>query len=244
MSSFEFEYYGNDIVAYDNTLFAEFSVDLFKPTYLSKNALLSQEQFEGSAKQGRGGVHKFSYKDQILVLRHYYRGGAIAHVSADKYMWTGLDNTRAIRELRMLSEMRKMNLPVPKPVAAHIHRVGSTYTANIVTEFIPDTHSLSTLLSMQRLTNKVWSKIGVVIRQLHKKKCHHADLNAHNILLDKEFNVFLVDFDKSEIKTSSGKWQMKNIQRLKRSLEKLASNNKKFNYTPTEFVSLMHGYAA
>lgn len=244
MSSFEFDYYGNDIVAYDNTLFAEFSVDLFNPKYLNENSFLSEEQFAAQGKQGRGGVHKFSYQDQPLVLRHYFRGGAMANVSTDKYFWVGLGKTRAIAELMMLSEMRKMDLPVPAPVAARVHRTGATYTSDIVTIYIPATQTLSSLLGKQKLANKTWSNIGAVIRQLHKKKCNHADLNAHNILVDNELNVFLIDFDKSEIKSSSGKWQMKNIERLKRSLEKLASGNKDFNYTSEDFVLLMRGYAA
>ena len=244
MSFFDFKYYGNDIVAYDNTLFTKFSVDLFNPNYLNENSLLSQEQFNDHGKLGRGRVYKFDLEEQTLVLRHYYRGGAMANISSDKYIWAGLGKTRAIRELQLLAEMRKMGLPVPVPVAAHIHRIGATYTADIVTKFIPATQSLSSLLYTQSISNKTWSKIGVVIRQLHKKKCNHVDLNAHNILLDKELNIFLIDFDKSEIKTSSGKWQMRNIERLKRSLEKLASSNKDFNYTSEDFVLLMRGYAA
>ncbi len=244
MNSFEFGYYGNDIVAYDNTLFAEFSVDLFNPKYLSDNLLLSKDHLNSSEMQGRGGVHVFNYNDQALVLRHYYRGGAMANISADKYLWTGLEQTRAISELQMLADMQMMGLPVPMPVAAHIHRAGATYTADIVTKYIPNTQTLSSLLCKQKLSNKTWSKLGQVIRRMHKKKCNHADLNAHNILLDNELNIFLIDFDKSEFKASSGKWEMKNIERLKRSLEKLANADKNFNYTTEDFVLFRRGYAA
>ena len=39
------------------------------------------------------------------VLRHYRRGGAVARVLDDRYLYTGADRTRAFREWRLLREL-------------------------------------------------------------------------------------------------------------------------------------------
>jgi len=49
----------------------------------------------------------------------------------------------------------------------------------------------------------------------------HADLNANNILLDTTRQVYLVDFDKSSRGAKGSQWKQANLQRLKRSLNKL-----------------------
>ena len=57
--------------------------------------------------------------DQRWVLRHYRRGGLIAHLADDLYLWTGADRTRSFREWRLLRQLRAWGLPVPTPVPAH-----------------------------------------------------------------------------------------------------------------------------
>ena len=61
---------------------------------------------------------------------------------------------------------------------------------------------------------------------------------------DRHGEVYLIDFDKSKINSLAGKWQANNLDRLKRSLNKLSKNNNNFNYKALDFSSLMQGYAA
>jgi 3-deoxy-D-manno-octulosonic acid kinase len=146
-------------------------------------------------------------------------------------------------EMEMLLKMHKAGLPVPNPAAVHIQKNGLSYQADIITVLIPNARTLSSMLIKDSISGEDWQRLGQVIKKFHQHNCNHADLNAHNIMLDQKKDVYLIDFDRSEIKASSGKWQMKNLQRLKHSLEKLASTDKKFNYTATDFSSLMQGYA-
>ncbi len=242
MKSFEFNSYGNDIVAHNKTLFTEFSLDLFKPECLVANDVLQYRRMRAQDVNGRGGVHTFIFGGQDLVLRHYYRGGMISKYIYDSYLWQGLYKSRAMNELQMLSKMQAMSLPVPIPVAAHIQKNGYLYKADIITQLIPQALSCSTILIRNTISAEVWQNIGSVIRRFHDKGCNHADLNAHNILLNEKNCVFLVDFDKSQIETRSGSWKQRNLVRLKRSLLKLKNTEANFNYSEQDFKSLMQGY--
>ncbi len=192
---------------------------------------------------GRGGIYGFEYNEINLVLRHYRRGGVPAIFIDDKYLWMTLAKTRAMQEMEILLTMHGAGLPVPIPAAAHIHRNGLTYQADIITVLIPNAKTLSSLLVEDSVSSEEWQRMGQIIKKFHHYNCHHADLNAHNIMLDQQKEIYLIDFDRSIIKASSEKWKMQNLGRLKRSLEKLANSNKDFHYHPTDFSSLMQGYA-
>jgi 3-deoxy-D-manno-octulosonic acid kinase len=242
MKDFALIYEGNDIVAYNKLLFESFPLALFDPEYLISNSLRS---IRGDNVQGgRGNVYNFEYNNLKLILRHYHRGGVPAKLIRDKYLWLGLEKSRAIQELEMLSAMRQYGLPVPEPAAARINRNGLNYQADIVTVLIPDSKTLSSSLMSAPLLEENWQRIGATIKLFHERNCNHADLNAHNIMLDEHGDIYLIDFDKSKINASSGRWQADNLQRLKRSLEKLAKSNVNFNYQAVDFSTLMQGYAA
>src|SRR5690606_34318476 len=51
------------------------------------------------------------------VLRRYRRGGLIARLSPDRYIWTGAAATRSFAEFKLLSFMHDTGLPVPRPLA-------------------------------------------------------------------------------------------------------------------------------
>ena len=242
MNSFNIKHYGNDIVAYNKSLFTEFPISLFDPNYLAKNSLLHIDQMSLSDSMGRGRVHAFKYKEYDLVLRHYYRGGHVSKFLNDAYFWKSLNKTRAMSELNLLSTMQKLHLPVPLPVASHINRVGVLYKADIVTQLIPSSQSISSKLMKDIIPVEVWHEIGLVIRQFHNHNINHADLNAHNILLDFKNRIYLVDFDKSKIEESPGGWCGQNIARLERSFTKLKESENKFNYTDNDFQFLLEGY--
>ena len=242
MDSVELERYGNDIVAYDKSLFSEFPVDLFNPEFLSLNSSLGYRRLLPDGVKGRGGLHLFTYHGQRLVLRHYYRGGAMARLTEDAYLWCGLYRTRAMRELQALWALVRQDLPVPVPVAAHVRREGLVYRADLVTRFIPNAQALSSRLAERPLPVDTWHAIGAVIRQFHDKDCNHADLNAHNILLDEERKVYLVDFDKAVIGRSTEALRKNSIARLQRSLLKLRDAEPSFNFSVQDFDSLKGGY--
>jgi len=170
---------------------------------------------------GRGEVLIVEHGDDTWVLRHYHRGGFVANFVADHYVWLGLERTRAFREWRLLRYLRDAGLPVPNPVAARVSRGGLIYTADIITSYLPDTHKLSWFLAQGRVPPECWGRIGRMVRDVHAHGVDHPDLTAHNILVDGDGQVFLVDFDNAK-KKPAGHWQRLGIERLKRSLRKVA----------------------
>ena len=177
---------------------------------------------------GRGSVLVVERGGERWVLRHYHRGGFVSRFIADHYLWLGLERTRSFREWRVLTFLRDAGLPVPKPIAAHVHRTGSVYTADIVTEYLPGTRKLSWYLAQGIAPADCWLKIGRLVRDVHERGVDHPDLTAHNLLLDEQGQVFLVDFDNAQVKRP-GAWQQAGLERLQRSLRKVAME------TGTEF---------
>lgn len=192
---------------------------------------------------GRGTAWFIHAQDADYVLRHYRRGGMMAKLSTDHYVWHGLHKTRAWREWELLEYIRSCGLAAPEPVAARVVRHGLLYTADILTRRIADSVALSRYLQQLPLYEQGWQAIGRCIRAFHDRCVYHADLNAHNILLDKQGKVYLIDFDKGARKQAPGKWQQDNLQRLKRSLEKLQAQSKTFYYETADWQALLEAYA-
>lgn len=245
MKDFTVSVEGDDIVAYNKLLFETFPQALFDPAYLQSSALIRERSIP--LQHGRGGVFQFTYNNLDMVLRHYHRGGLPAKIINDQYIWTGLEKSRAMQELQILADMQELELPVPRPAAARVCKKGLIYQADIVTILIPNVTTLSSILTREEISDECWQHIGEVIKKFHQHHFNHADLNAHNIMLNKKQgvcqDVHLIDFDKSKLDESSNGWKMKNLQRLKRSLEKLKNENGGFNFNANNFSSLMQGYA-
>lgn len=242
MCNFEYKHYGNDLVIFNKDLFEDFSLNLFNPQYLNSNTFVGCNLLKSIDGQERGSVHVFNYHGNVLALRHYFRGGLISKIINDKYLWQGIKRTRAVCELHMLSNMQKMGLPVPTPVAVHIHKVGLFYSTDIITQFISNSRSISSVLANKVIPVSTWHDIGSAIKKFHDRNCNHVDLNAHNILIDEENRVYLIDFDRSKIEKNTGTWKKKNIKRLKRSFEKLKKTRETFNYMEKDFNCLLEGY--
>jgi 3-deoxy-D-manno-octulosonic acid kinase len=170
---------------------------------------------------GRGEVLIVEHGADTWVLRHYRRGGLVARFVDDHYLWSGAARSRAFREWRLLRTLRAAGLPVPNPVAAHVYRTGLIYTADIITSYLPDTRKLSWFIAQGRVPAESWRRVGAMIRAVHEQGVDHPDLTAHNVLLDGQGQPFLVDFDNARLKPR-GEWQRLGIQRLNRSLRKVA----------------------
>ena len=199
---------------------------------------------KGGAKRtpaGRGDTIFIEHLGHSWVLRHYRRGGFIARLTLDRYLWTGEDRTRAFREWRLLHDLHAAALPVPAPVAARYRRHGPTYDADLITERIAGAQPLSILLAAGALPPALWRAIGSCIRQFHDAGVCHADLNAHNILIDHAQRVFLIDFDRGK-RRKAGAWRAANLARLKRSLEKITRDGAAGRFSAEEWTALEQAY--
>jgi len=229
---------GNECVLYDGSAIQAPDSDFFDPEYwASRQAVL------GTA-SGRGQVCIFRHGDAEYVLRHYRRGGLVARLSADRYVWTGLARTRAWREWHLLAWMHNRGLAVPRPVAARVRRRGAFYTADLVTLRLPRVWTLAELLGRFSLPEESWREVGAAIARLHAAGVRHADLNARNILLDDEGKVFLLDFDRAQRMARRGRWQQSNLDRLRRSLDKFGAEDIMFRFEDQAWNWLMDGYVA
>jgi 3-deoxy-D-manno-octulosonic acid kinase len=78
----------------------------------------------------------------------------------------------------------------------------------------------------------------------HREGVHHADLNAHNILLDDDGvgpRVHVLDFDRGRIR-DRGPWEGAVLARLRRSLEKIRRQRHSVAFAEREWDWLMEGY--
>jgi 3-deoxy-D-manno-octulosonic acid kinase len=192
---------------------------------------------------GRASIAVINAAEQRWVLRHYRRGGFIAGLSRDRYIFLGEDRTRSFAEWRLLAELRRRGLPVPAPVAARYVAGVLTYTADLITEHLPDCRTLADAITGTQLPREQWSAIGRTIAAFHREGVHHADLNAHNILLEHAVapRVYLLDFDRGQIRTR-GSWEPEVLARLRRSLEKIRSQRRNVAFAEEQWAWLIAGY--
>ncbi|MGF1685272.1 3-deoxy-D-manno-octulosonic acid kinase [Photobacterium japonica] len=178
----------------------------------------AQSAIIGSA-QGRGTTWFVRGAQCDMALRHYRRGGLFGKIVSDSYWFTGWEQTRSYQEMHILQRLVDGGVNVPRPVAAQAVRSGLTYQADILVEKINDSEDLVGLLQRQPIEAERWNQIGQMIRRMHDLQVCHTDLNAHNILLDAQQQVWLIDFDKC-YQQQGESWKAKNLARLKRSFSK------------------------
>jgi 3-deoxy-D-manno-octulosonic acid kinase len=189
---------------------------------------------------GRASIAVINVGEQRWVLRHYRRGGFIASLSRDGYIFLGEDRTRSFAEWRLLAELPRRGLPVPAPVAARYVAGVLTYTADLITEHLPDCRTLADAITGAQLPAEQWSAIGKTIAAFHREGVHHADLNAHNIMVEHAFapRVYLLDFDRGRIEPR-GEWERDVLARLRRSLDKVKAQRPNAAFGEAEWQSLL-----
>lgn len=151
------------------------------------------------------------------VLRRYRRGGWVARVSNDRYVWTGVNQVRSLNEFDVLRSLYEAGLPVPRPYAAAYWKTGPSYRAAILVERLHDVRALASSIDVAD-----YEQVARSIYAMHEQGVWHADLNAYNILLDPEGRAWLIDFDKASRPVLSLERRSANLLRLRRSLAKVA----------------------
>jgi 3-deoxy-D-manno-octulosonic acid kinase len=214
---------------------ADAAESLFDPEFWrSRNELVSVTRGRGSAWFVADGVRQW-------VLRHYRRGGWIAHIAHDRYLWTGEARVRAFAEWRLLESLSQRGLPVPRPVAARYQRSGLLYRCDLITQRIVDAEPLSEMLGQGAICESTWRALGTAVARLHRAGVDHADLNAHNLLLDTRGAVTVIDFDRGRIR-APGTWSTRNLARLRRSLAKLSRELPADRYSERNWQWFVAGY--
>ena len=221
---------------YDTSRAGNVSADWFEPRYWA-----ARHELDGTAQGRRGPALLIKSADgKRYVLRHYRRGGWIAGISSDHYVWHDEESTRPFAEWQLTYRLHRAGLPVPAPIAARYRHQGSTYTGDIITERLPAVGSLAECLRTGALSVLTWISIGRCIRRFHDLGVCHADLNTHNVLLSEE-SVYLVDFDRCRLR-APGMWRDANLVRLRRSLEKVTWGLPPERFGESDWHGLLDGY--
>jgi 3-deoxy-D-manno-octulosonic acid kinase len=195
-------------------------------------------RIEGQAGRGRGSVLFVEAGAQHWALRHYCRGGVPGRFLSDQYPWLGEAATRSFREWHMLARLHQAGLPVPRPVAAGWRRNGLLYRADLATLRISGAPLSARVAAGDPVD---WRGIGRALQGFHAAGACHADLNAHNILIDESGRAWLLDFDRGRIRPP-GSWQQRNLIRLERSLRKIAAEPDAPPFNQETWAMLLAGY--
>lgn len=233
-------YRGGAHILYDPALIGQVDVELFDIRWLEQHG-----EIHAVSTGGRGHAWFVDFRGQHWVLRHYRRGGLVAKLSRRLYLGWQLGRSRAWREWQLLKRLYDQQLPVPRPVAALVRwpwgRACGLHQACILVERIDGARTLADRIQHQPLTVDLWHRVGACIGRFHQHNVYHADLNANNIMLDRNDRVYLIDFDRGAVKAHGG-WKHDNVQRLQRSLLKLQRLNATFHYDETCWRHLLQGY--
>jgi 3-deoxy-D-manno-octulosonic acid kinase len=192
---------------------------------------------------GRGAAWFIAAGATQWVLRHFRRGGFIARFLQDDYVWAGENRVRAFVEWRLLELLSERGLPVPKPVAARYRRAGLLYRCDLITQRIMAAEPLSAVLARRALPESLWHLIGATVARLHRAGVDHADLNAHNLLLDAHGRISVIDFDRGRVR-APGEWRSRNLQRLRRSLLKISRGLPAGRFSDAVWSAVLAGYRA
>lgn len=190
---------------------------------------------------GRGAAWFIDEASGAMVLRRYLRGGLMAKLSHDSFVWRGQDAVRSFAEFRLLQTLHAQGLPVPMPLAAAYWRSGRRYRAAILLQRIVGVHSFGHRV-LDDAASAPWRECGALIARFHRAGLDHPDLNAHNLLFDAGNAGWMIDFDKGRIRgdAASG-WRQANLSRLRRSLDKITGGGQA-RAIETGFAHLLHAY--
>jgi 3-deoxy-D-manno-octulosonic acid kinase len=204
---------GNCTIWFDDEIISDPTLPLFDAGFWQE-----QGKILGSA-SGRGTTWFVQLDSMQAALRHYRRGGLFGKLVKDQYWFFGWEQTRSAQELNLLQILIGAGVNVPRPIAARAVKTGLTYQADLLSERIPNARDLVSILQEKPLTEVMYQKVGQEIAKMHRANVNHTDLNIHNILIDDQDKVWIIDFDKC-CQQSDGNWKQSNLDRLKRSFLK------------------------
>ena len=185
-------------------------------------------QPDARALQGRGATYVVPVGEDNWVVRHSWRGGAVAGLLRDLYLRTG--EPRPYRELRVSDGLRQHGIETPAMLGFALYPVGPFYRSDVVTRYVPDSHDLATLTfggERAPAGDRVaaWRAAGALLRRSWNAGLVHPDLNLRNILISgptESPRAWLVDLDRAHLSGDMAAGDRVEMQRrLNRSREKL-----------------------
>jgi 3-deoxy-D-manno-octulosonic acid kinase len=190
---------------------------------------------------GRGNTSFVGNVPRQFVLRHFVRGGLVGKLTHDRYLFKGEDATRSFSEWRLLDKLASNGLRVPRPAAARYVRDGIFYRADIITVCIPEVEPLSSHIAGTDRDREFWASVGESIAEFHGLGVLHADMNAYNLQIDADGDLWMLDFDRGRL-AKPGAWQQQTLARLHRSLNKIKLLDPSVCFDDSDWDALLDGY--
>lgn len=227
---------GRAAIVYDGRSGRKITAEMFRSAYWqARNAVVGEAS-------GRGVTLYVDAEGEQWVLRPYRRGGLFGRLVHRWYLFTGQSRTRCFREFRVLAQLHELGKPVPRPVGAWYQRSGLIYRAALITERIVDSETVAQKLRSGTLAPESWLAVGRCLREFHDVGLCHADLNAHNVLIDGAGKIYLIDMDRAVFRAAADRWQHANLARLRRSLNKVSVEEGAEFRGDADWAALMAGY--
>lgn len=194
-------------------------------------AVLSGEQGGGEPMAGgRGGVARIVFQEGHAILRPCRRGGLIRHLLSDAYLFIN----RPREEFLVHCKAFEAGAPVPEPLGVRWQRKAIVVRGALLTRFVA-AEPLAKAALRDPADEDCHRVAGAAVSALHAAGVLHADLNAHNILVEPGIG-WVVDLDRARAVSSASRWQRaRNLLRLRRSYAKLGISMERFN-------AFMEGY--
>lgn len=197
------------------------TVSLIRDGYVDElhSALLDPDQLEPLSNAGRGTIRQCRAGGKQAVIREYRRGGFVRHFLKKHYL---LDN-RPWRELQVWDYAHREGLSVPRPLGAVWKRTGPFYSGAIASELIPAQHLEDWMKSDldANIRDNVLFRVGEQFRRMHDLGIWHADLQVRNVLIDRQNQTYLIDFDNARmLDTVDDAKTEENLKRFRRSFLK------------------------
>ncbi|MGL4191272.1 MAG: 3-deoxy-D-manno-octulosonic acid kinase [Vibrio sp.] len=219
---------------FDDALLLEDPSQCCTPEFWQQN-----DKVIGSA-TGRGTTWFVQLQQTQAALRHYRRGGLFGKLVNDSYWFTSWEKTRSYQEFMLLEQLRDAGVNVPRPIAARAKKYGLLYKADLLSEKVANARDLVSILLESPISDELYRKIGREIRKMHDAQVNHTDLNIHNILIDDQEQVWIIDFDKC-YQQAGDAWKNGNLARLKRSFDK-EFVKRNIRWHSNDFQALLTGY--
>ncbi|NOZ12359.1 MAG: hypothetical protein GXO69_01775 [Acidobacteria bacterium] len=144
--------------------------------------------------KGRKFLLKGDFQGQNCLLRRFAHGGLLRHVFRECYIGA---IPRAVRELEILSSLKKQGFPVVEPVFALVEKKPVGYHQALVTVYLSHTTDLA---GVENLTPDALELLIKLLERFFDAGLYHPDLNIKNILIDRVSGAyFLLDFDRAAL---------------------------------------------
>ncbi len=144
--------------------------------------------------RGRGVALVVELSGQRCVLRHYHRGGAVAHALGDRYL--RLAPNRVLTELATSEAARTRGVATPVVMCGTWYDHGLFRRSDIATVYIPSSKDLAAVLfSDVAPPQSAVAATAHLIRSMLQAGLLHRDLNLKNILIADQ-QAYILDLDR------------------------------------------------